>query len=86
MAHSLKYGEVTTERGTFGKDEPVFVFRARDKTLVNVLSMYRSMCVNRGCEAAHVNAIEDAILAVAAWQADPGNHVRLPDTEPPPST
>lgn len=69
MAVDLKYGRVTTERGTIGDDEPVVVFRAQDRLLPKLLKVYKILCELAGSPAHHVEAIHDAAVGVKAWQA-----------------
>ncbi|HEY5484425.1 MAG TPA: hypothetical protein VIK31_11555 [Propionibacteriaceae bacterium] len=40
--HDSTYGKVTTEHGTIGADEPVIVFRAKDKLLPALLDALRA--------------------------------------------
>lgn len=70
MAIDLKYGHVTTERGTIGADEPVVVFRAQDRLLPGLLKVYRLLCEAAGSPEHHLRAIHDAATAVKAWQAE----------------
>jgi hypothetical protein len=70
MAEDVKYGHVTTERGDIGEDEPVFLFRAKDKLLPVVLADYLDMCRRAGSPPHHLDGIDEAIDRVEAWQAD----------------
>lgn len=70
MAVDLKYGRVTTERGTIDDDEPVVVFRAQDRLLPGLLKVYRQLCESAGSPPHHVAAISDTIAAVQAWQSE----------------
>lgn len=68
MAIDLKYGRVTTERGTIGDDELVVVFRAQDETLPMLLSFYHMFCIEMGSTREHLNAILDARDRIVTWQ------------------
>jgi hypothetical protein len=79
MAIDHKYGRVTTEHGTFGEDEPVVVFRAQDKRLLDVLAYYHLVCQQAGSPNHHLEGILEARDKVEAWQAD--HHIRVPTSD-----
>jgi hypothetical protein len=79
MAIDIKYGRVTTERGTIGEDEPVVVFRAQDTLLPKVLAYYLLFCVKAGSPRHHLDAIIDARDAVQAWQSH--NRTKTPSSD-----
>jgi hypothetical protein len=70
MAIDSKYGRVQLERGTIGEDEPVVVFRAQDKLLLEVLRAYRARCVAVLAPMRHLESIDEAAASVAKWQRD----------------
>jgi hypothetical protein len=78
MAHSHKYGKVTLERSTIGENEPVVVFRAKDKLLPQVLAHCHLLCLNSGCEDQHLTAIVERHKEIKDWQSK--NTSKLPDT------
>jgi len=78
LAYSHKYGKVTLEKSTIGEDEPVVVFRAKDKLLPQVLAHYHLICLNSGCEDDHLNAILTRYREIKDWQNN--NNIKLPDT------
>jgi hypothetical protein len=78
MGLDNKYGEVTTERGDIGEDEPVVVFRAQDGLLPELLEAYRAMCREAGSPRRHLDLINDTLMQVRAWQADRTNRVLRP--------
>jgi len=43
MGYDGKYGKVTTEHGNIPDDEPVIVFRGRDKIIPAMLRFYLEM-------------------------------------------
>lgn len=63
-----KYGRVQLERGTVGEDEPVFVFRAQDETLPELLLMYAELCERNGSPQRHLDAIDRSRDGIVAWQ------------------
>lgn len=77
MAIDLKYGRVTTERGSIGDDEPVVVFRAQDALLPTVLHYYGDLCLASGASTEHLNDVLRADLAVHRWQRD--HDTKVPD-------
>jgi hypothetical protein len=79
MAIDSKYGRVTTEFGTFGDDEPVVVFRAKDRLLPKLLKVYRYFCELGGSPEFHLRAIDNDAAAVKQWQAE--NPTKTPDSE-----
>lgn len=81
MARDNKYGTVTTEFGSIGKNEPVVIFRAQDKLLPKLLKIYRIMCELAGTPDHHLEAIDTAAKNVKDWQAAPENLVRLPNSD-----
>src|SRR5689334_6506312 len=70
MGYDGKYGQVTTEFGDIGEDEPVIVFRAQDKLLPNVLAHYLQVCTMAGSPRRHLDIILDSVQRVRAWQAE----------------
>jgi len=68
VAYDLKYGEVTLERGEVPKEEPVFIFRAQDKLLPEVLAFYLSICVRDGSPPVHLKNIEKNYNTIRDWQ------------------
>lgn len=80
MGIDLKYGRVTTERGTIGDDEPVVVFRSQDQLLPKLLKIYKIMCELAGSPERHIGAIHDAAMAVKDWQADHSTKVPSSDS------
>lgn len=79
MAIDLKYGRVTTERGTLGDDEPVVVFRAQDLLLPDVLTDYRDMCRNAGSPQHHLTLIDATRVDVLDWQS--AHHAKVPRSD-----
>jgi hypothetical protein len=79
MAIDGKYGRVTLEHGTIGEDEPVIVFRARDKLLPEVLDAYYDVCLRRSSPSRHLDLILETRDVVVDWQAKNGS--RIPTSE-----
>ena len=68
MAIDLKYGKVILEHSTIGEDEPVVVFRARDKLLPKVLAYYHLFRLKEESPDKHLNLIITAIKNIKNWQ------------------
>lgn len=79
MGYDRKYGKVTTEFGNIPDDEPVIVFRARDKLLPKVLAYYHMFCIKEGSPRRHLNIIMNTLELVKYWQAT--NKTKIPDSE-----
>lgn len=77
MAFDGKYGEVKTERGNLGEDEPVIVFRAQDKLLPKVLGFYLAKCASAGSPRKHIDAVLATLKRVSEWQQS--HTTKVPD-------
>ena len=58
--------------GTFQRipeDEPVIVFRGRDKLALPMLEFYRQLCVNDGCVDFQLTSMDDMIARFKAFAA-----------------
>jgi hypothetical protein len=79
MAIDNKYGRVTLQHGDIGPDEPVVVFRAKDKLLPKVLMYYHLFCMKAGSPKRHLDLIFDTLAKVEQWQKE--NVTKVPDSE-----
>lgn len=82
MAVDDKYGRFTPERGSIGKDEPVVVFRGKDRLLPELLAVYERMCEHEGADEHSVRVIAQRRQEIVAWQAAHPRQVKTPDTTP----
>lgn len=80
MGHDLKYGKVTTQFGDIGEDEPVIVFRARDRLVPDVLAYYAARCIKAGSGIFHVSVIMENVERFRTWQRENGSAVRTPNS------
>jgi len=80
VAVDRKYGRVTLERGTIGKDERVFVLRAQDRLSVALLRIYAVICRLSGSPDRHVEGVQDAIYDFEHWQSE--NPTQIPQSAP----
>jgi hypothetical protein len=81
MGFDRKYGQVTTEHGDIPPDEPVIVFRARDKMLPKLLAYYRLFCWKAGSPNRHLDLIDGSLEQVEQWQKDNPDKIKVPDSE-----
>jgi hypothetical protein len=81
MGYDRKYGKVTTEHGDIPDDEPVIVFRARDRNVPAMLDFYMQLCDENGSPARHIELVEGSKRQIVAWQTDNRGEVRTPDSE-----
>lgn len=79
MAIDRKYGKVTLEHGSIGDDEPVIVFRAKDKLLPEVLAYYYHLCGQAGSPRRHLRILSETMTAIVGWQDE--NDTKTPDSE-----
>lgn len=69
MPIDRKYGRVTLEHGAhIPDDEPVVVFRAKDRLLPKMLAYYRLFCWKAGSPRRHLGLIDDSLEAVERYQ------------------
>lgn len=77
--YDLKYGDITnTKGGAISPNEPVFLFRAKDRLLPAVLSHYRLLCEQNGSPEHHLHGIDAAAEAVEDWQRE--HYTQTPGT------
>jgi hypothetical protein len=82
MAVDAKYGriEVENEPGNpLGEDEPVFLFRARDATILELLGLYDELCAESGSPPAHTRGIQEAVHRIREWRNAHPELVKVPD-------
>lgn len=81
MGYDGKYGKVTTEHGDIPGDEPVIVFRARDKATIAMLSAYAVAAAAAGSPQRHLDLVAKTRQTFEDWQAANPDKVRVPDSE-----
>ena len=81
MNKDRKYGEVKTEFGNFIDGEPLFVCRARDVLLPDVLSAYSKLCVSLGSPQKHIALIDQLRQEILDWQEENRSMVLPPKSE-----
>ncbi len=79
MPVDKKYGQVELENPrSVGEDEPVVVFRAKDKLLPNLLETYYYMCKTAGSPENHLAGIVDTLEDIRQWQFE--NDTQVPQS------
>lgn len=81
MGFDAKYGKVITEHGDIPDDEPVIVFRGRDRLVVSMLDTYLTLCASAGSPQRHLDLIQSSREDIRAWQAAHPERTRTPDSE-----
>ncbi len=82
MGYDRKYGKVTTERGTIGEDEPVFVIRAADVSASAAIEAYAFHARRFGASTSLTDPVFERAEQVRAWQRRNPDLVRIPTTKP----
>lgn len=73
-------GNITKIDGTpIPDDEPLVLFRAKDKLLPQVLENYKKLCQDAGCQPQQVETLGPLIQRVKDWQTANQDKVKLPD-------
>jgi hypothetical protein len=73
-------GDITKLDGTpVPDDEPLFLFRAHDKLLVQLLEYYMELCKNAGSPEAQINLLNQRIGEIKSWQSSHQNMLKIPD-------
>lgn len=81
MGFDGKYGKVITEFGDIPGDEPVIVFRGRDRLLPDLLDEYARQCGYHAAPHRHVELVRDAAERIRRWQEDHPQLLRTPSSE-----
>lgn len=66
-------GEVLPE------DEPLIVFRAKDKTVRPLIGQYRDLCRESGSPRAHIDRIDSTLRTFEQFAADFPDRMKTPD-------
>jgi len=73
-------GEITKNDGTpIPVDEPLMLFRGKDKVLPQLMDEYKRLSQAVGSPAEHLEAIQAATDKIVAWQKDNQDKVKTPD-------
>lgn len=73
-------GDITKQDGTpVPEDEPLILFRAKDKLLPELLGHYLEQCRAAGSPEQHLSTLQQRIDAIKQWQAANPDRVKIPD-------
>ena len=73
-------GEITKLDGTpIPQDEPLILFRGKDKLLPQLLSHYKQLCQNAGSHQQHLEDIDSLVKNIYSWQEQNQDKVKIPD-------
>ncbi len=60
-------------------DEPIILFRAKDKLTPQMLEAYKKLCLDAGCQPGQIESLDPMIEKFKNWQAANPDKVKLPD-------
>lgn len=60
------------------EDEPLFIFRARDRLALDQLKDYYSACINDGCSQGQLDGISNMITEFVDWQVKNQDKMKQP--------
>ena len=60
------------------EDEPLILFRGRDRLALPMLQAYRELCVEDGCTAYQLEGIDNRIAAFEAFQREQSARMKQP--------
>jgi hypothetical protein len=73
-------GDITKLDGTpVPEDEPLILFRAHDKLLVQLLDYYMEPCKDAGSPQTQIDLLNQRIDEIKSWQASHQNLLKIPD-------
>jgi hypothetical protein len=73
-------GDITKLDGTpIPEDEPLILFRGKDKLLPQLLEQYQQLCREAGSPEAHISTMQSDIDGIKEWQASHQDKVKVPD-------
>jgi hypothetical protein len=73
-------GDITKVDGTpIPTDEPLILFRGKDKLLPQLLEDYRRLCEEAGSPSEHLTALDEQIKTIKSFQAANTDKVKVPD-------
>jgi hypothetical protein len=73
-------GDITKLDGTpIPEDEPLILFRGKDKLLPGLLESYKKLCQDAGSPQEQIDAVEKRNEIIKAWQAANPDKIKIPD-------
>lgn len=86
MGYDRKYGNIVSEFGDIPPDEPVIVFRGRDRHIVTLMNAYYNMCRSGGDPLSaspehHLEIIKETIADFQQWQMENRDKIITPRSD-----
>lgn len=73
-------GDITKLDGTpIPQDEPLILFRGKDKLLPMLLEQYKQLCQDGGSPQGQLDLLQQRIDEIKVWQAGNQDRVKIPD-------
>lgn len=73
-------GEIQKRDGTpIPKDEPLMLFRGKDKVLPELLEKYNELCQAAGSPPAQIDRVSQYSRRIRDWQNQNPDKVKIPD-------
>lgn len=73
-------GDITKLDGTpVPDDEPLMLFRGRDKLLLELLNRYAELCRDNGSPPEQLEKLQKQVDTIKTWQAAHPDRLKIPD-------
>ena len=73
-------GDITKLDGTpIPQDEPLILFRGKDKLLPRLLEQYKQLCQDGGSPQGQIELLQQRIDEIKVWQDNNQDKVKIPD-------
>lgn len=73
-------GDITKLDGTpIPTDEPLILFRGKDKLLPELLKRYQELCQQAGSPAGQIESLQKRIDTIIEWQTSNPDKLKIPD-------
>lgn len=73
-------GDITKLDGTpIPQDEPLILFRGKDKLLPRLLEQYKQLCQDGGSPQGQLDLLQQRIDEIKLWQDGNQDRVKIPD-------
>src|SRR5690349_952879 len=60
------------------EDEPLILFRARDRNAIRMLLFYRDLCIDDGCTPEHIAGIDNRLAAFEQFAREHPERMKQP--------
>lgn len=83
MGYDSKYGNIKTQHEEIPDDEPVIMFRARDKLAVDIIGYYLFRSIQAGSSRGHLKVVMGSLEEFRYWQEQHPDELKLPESHLP---